>query len=128
MKSKALLHLLLALVLIAPGFGADAPTFIDQVGEFRITDSKDKIVVTEQGDQIQFRIRGSGPLEPAIQKKSRDWFIYVEDKNHYWVHLGGGRLFYYTWQTDSRARIDEWTYPQMGDVKLPKPVEDRINK
>jgi len=127
MKSTTLLQLLVTIVLITPSFAADLPMFIEQVGEFTIPKSQDKIVVTEHGDQIQFRIRGSGPLEPAI-RKANDWFIYVEDRNHFWVHLGGGRLFYYSWQTDSRSRVDEWTYPRMGNATLPKPVEDRINK
>jgi hypothetical protein len=127
MKSICLLSLLFFLIGSHPGHGAENPRFFDRVGEYSIPDSKDPIVVTEEGDWIQFRIRGFGPTDPAI-RKTDDWFIYLEDKDHVWVHLGSGRLFYYSWQSDTRSRVDEWSYPNLGAVQLPKPVEDRLKK
>ena len=101
--------------------------FIDTVGEFPIPATAEIVRVTEIQSLIQFRIRGVGPVEPVIQK-NKGWFIAVVDKDHVWVHLGAGRLFYYSWQSETQSRVDEWTYPNLGDAKLPKEVEDRLRK
>lgn len=98
--------------------------FIDKIGEFSISGMKETIKITRTADHVQFRIRGSGPAEPAIHAES-GWFIAVVDKDHFWVHLGGGRLFYYSWSYP-HARIDEWTYPKLGNVKPPPEVEARL--
>ncbi len=127
MKPYLILPLLISLLLVCQSSGEESPVFIQQVGEFSIPDSKNRIVVTEEGDWIQFRIRGAGPMEPAIRKTS-DWFIYILDKDHYWVHLGAGRLFYYSWQSDTHISFAEWTYPRMGNTQIPKPVENRMKK
>lgn len=101
--------------------------FIDRTGVFAIAGLNEKIQVSQESDMIQFRIRGTGPSRPLIHKES-NWFIYTEDENHFWVHVGSGRLLLYSWQSPTRARIDEWTYPETGEVQLPKPVEQRIKK
>ena len=101
--------------------------FIEEIGEFPVVNTDYDVVVTKEQEHIQFRIRGSGPLKPAISKDAK-WFIAMVDANHFWVHLGGGRLFFYSWQSETRSRVDEWTYPRMGEVKLPEEIEERMRK
>ncbi len=113
------------LVMSASGLASQAIQFIDQTGKFAIPGSTDSIVVRKAKSMIQFRIREFGPNEPIISISS-DWFIAVVDKDRYWVHLGNGRLFYYSWESDSKSRVEEWTYPNLGAIPLPKEVEDRI--
>jgi hypothetical protein len=125
MKLILILLLLIGASCLDPLFASEDERFIDTIGEFNIPESVDKIQVTAETEAIQFRIRGAGPSKPVISDKN-DWFIYPVDKDHFWVYLGNGRLFYYSWQSDSRSRVDEWTYPLMGDVPLPKAVEERI--
>jgi hypothetical protein len=127
MKLFVALVFLMSAVSLQPIIAKDNSKFIDKVGEFPITGSDNKIKVTSEGDRIQFRIRSSGPATSAIQSTS-DWFIYTVDKDHFWVHLGEGRFYYYSWQSDNQILINEWTYPRMGKIPLPKVVEQRIKK
>ncbi len=106
-------------------FAGEGIRFIDHIGEFPLEGTNEKIVVKEDLHAIQFRIRGLGPAHPAIQK-GNDWFIAVVDNNHIWVHLGAGRLFYYSWPSKNCSKVDEWTYPHIGKAVLPEIVQKRL--
>ncbi len=116
---------LILILMSASGLANTAIRFIDQTGEYDIPGSADSILVTKADSLIQFRIRESGPKEPLISE-SADWFIAVVDEDQFWVHLGNGRLFHYLWESDSKSRVEEWTYPNLGSIPLPEEVADRI--
>jgi len=124
---KSIIRLFLTIILISCTAYSGSITFLESPGVFPIPGSKEVIEITKQNDKIQFRIRGSGPSEPIIIPTS-GWFVAVIDKDHAWVHLGGGRLFYYSWlnESGSHSRVDEWQYPKMGAVLLPSEIEQRI--
>src|SRR4051794_32201804 len=116
------------LLLLTGACASESQTrFIDSAGAFDIPLLEEKIEVTHVGDLIQFRIRGTGPKDPIIISGDQ-WFIAMVDKDHFWVHLGKGRLFYFTWQANNHSRVDEWTYPNLGSEKLPVDVEERLRK
>ncbi|MEM9882753.1 MAG: hypothetical protein AAF800_07540 [Planctomycetota bacterium] len=125
---SSLFVLLLAfLVTPAAKVEAEAVTFQDTLGKHGVPQSNYQVVITSENDMLQYRIRGEGPTDPQIEPGT-GWFVAVVDADTYWVHLGEGRLFRHHWSAPDRSRVDEWTYPRLGEIPLPEAVEDRLKK
>ncbi len=101
--------------------------FYDSVGTHSIPDSGESVIISGVENKIQFRIRGAGPSEPLIRRDG-GWFIASVTKDQFWVHLGEGRLFYYSWRSDKSSRVDEWKYPNLGSVALPPEIEAKLKR
>ena len=103
--------------------------FFDTPGKWKIPGKKNFVHVMWAPDGFSFKIRDAGSVDRDLPKYG-DWFIAMEDNNHFWVYYGHGKLQYFVWQEepDNSLQVTEKLYPNMGNLTLPPEVEERVKK
>jgi hypothetical protein len=127
MKIFAIITFIVAMV--SGSASAGEIRFFDEPGKWKIPGRGNFVQVKEAPQGLSFKIRDTESAEPDLQK-DRNWFIAMEDKDHFWVYFGNGKLQYFVWQKepDNSLQVTEKSYPKMGDLTLPPEVEERVKK
>ena len=117
-------------VLLSASAYAESVVFRDLVGRWRIFGTDEFVEITETPQGMHFKIRDCETSDEEHIDKNADWFIAMVDQDHFWAHLGGGRLQFYAWEKvpKNSLHITEYMYPKLRDVELPPQVEARMRK